>query len=334
MAAVVDIASHMPRPDRITVKALMRQPIREPRYVVPGLISEGFTLLAAPPKIGKSWLMLAVAIAAASGSYVLGIPVGTPRPVLYLALEDGENRASNRIRALGGVPDEIPLSFTFRIAPGEVLEHIARFMEEHAGDAPLVILDTLGKVMPPALPGESDFAKEYRIGSALKRIADSSPGGAIIVVHHTKKTPTADFVEAVSGTNGLSGSADTVMVIRRPRASSNGVLSVTSRDAREGEYQVRFEEGRWSLDGATLAEAEAALDNARATDRLADTQAGVLAIVQGRPGGVRATEVAEALGIPAKQAGTYLGRLVSSGRIARLHRGLYGPIQSAGLADV
>jgi AAA domain len=41
-------------------------------YVVPGLIPEGLSLLVGAPKIGKSWLSLAVALAAASGGCVLG----------------------------------------------------------------------------------------------------------------------------------------------------------------------------------------------------------------------------------------------------------------------
>lgn len=42
--------------------------------------------------------------------------------------------------------------------------------------------------------------------------------------------------------------------------------------------------------------------------------------------GVRAAEVAVALGLDEKQVGVYLGREVEDGRLARLGRGLYGPV--------
>ena len=51
------------------------------------------------PKIGKSWLAFSVALAVASGGYALGgVTVGEPRPVLLLALEDGDRRLQDRIR--------------------------------------------------------------------------------------------------------------------------------------------------------------------------------------------------------------------------------------------
>jgi hypothetical protein len=53
----------------------------------------------------------------------------------------------------------------------------------------------------------------------------------------------------VSGTNGLAGAADTIVVIRRDRTSPSGVLLVTGRDVIEASYAVEFEEGRWSLMG-------------------------------------------------------------------------------------
>jgi RecA-family ATPase len=60
-------------------------------WTVPGLLPEGFGILAAAPKIGKSWLVLSLGLAVAMGTPFLGVPV-EQRPVLYLALEDGKRR--------------------------------------------------------------------------------------------------------------------------------------------------------------------------------------------------------------------------------------------------
>jgi RecA-family ATPase len=55
---------------------------------VPGIVCEGLSLLAGPPKVGKSWLSLDLALSVAGGGKAFGaIPV-QPGPVLYLALED------------------------------------------------------------------------------------------------------------------------------------------------------------------------------------------------------------------------------------------------------
>jgi len=62
-------------------------------WVVPDLIPEGMSMLVGGPKIGKSFLSLSIALAVASGGRALGsVDVGKPRPVLLLALEDGERR--------------------------------------------------------------------------------------------------------------------------------------------------------------------------------------------------------------------------------------------------
>lgn len=54
---------------------------------MPGILPEGCCILSGHPKIGKSFLVLNVALAAASGGTVLGVEVEA-RPVLDMALED------------------------------------------------------------------------------------------------------------------------------------------------------------------------------------------------------------------------------------------------------
>ena len=61
------------------------------RWLIPGLLPEGLMLLAARPKVGKSWLALDVGIATATGGEVLGRRVERG-DVLYLALEDGDRQ--------------------------------------------------------------------------------------------------------------------------------------------------------------------------------------------------------------------------------------------------
>src|SRR5262245_52941680 len=72
----------------ISAKDLQTKTFPPMRYVLPGLIPEGLTILAARPKAKKSWLMLDVAIAVAAGRFVLGDLKPIEGDVLYLALED------------------------------------------------------------------------------------------------------------------------------------------------------------------------------------------------------------------------------------------------------
>jgi RecA-family ATPase len=168
---------------------LDRQEFPPLAWAVPEIIPEGAVLLAAAPKCGKSWLALSVALAAAEGGKALGLEI-PKRPVLYAALEDGDRRLQDRCRRLLAGSGSIPPEFKYltKIEPGRAADTIAAWLHWHPGDpAPLVILDTLGKVMPPALPGESNYQRDYQVGSSIKRIVDQRPGMTLQVIHHDRK---------------------------------------------------------------------------------------------------------------------------------------------------
>ncbi len=297
-------------------------------YHVDRLIPEGFSLMVGAPKIGKSWFVLDVLLAIAGGGYALGqIPV-EQRQVLYLGLEDGDRRLQDRCRTLlGGAP--IPESFHYmtKIEPGQVLATIDEWLDTYGGNGhPLIVVDTLGKVMPPAVLGESTYQRDYRIGSALKRLVDSRPGAALLVNHHDRKASSDDFVDAVSGTHGLAGAADTVIVLSRARHESDGLLKVTGRDVAEGEYVVELQRGSsWQLRG-NLDEAATAAIQIRVTGGLDERSRAILAYVCEHPEGVRPVEVAQALDLDRPTATVYLTRLYDTDRITKVSRGTYAPI--------
>jgi AAA domain len=290
------------------------------------VIPEGSVLLVGPPKIGKSWLVLAVSLAAATGGRVLGLPVAK-RPVLYLALEDGDRRIQDRCRKLlAGGPIPPALEYLTRVEPDRIVETIASWLGRRDQAAPLVVLDTLGKVLPPALLGESSYQRDYRIGTTLKRLADERPGMTLLVNHHDRKAGAEDFIDSVSGTHGLAGAADTVIVLTRSRQAADGRLKVTGRDVPEGEYSVRFVDGStWTLDGADLAAAARRARQARLTAGIGDRAAEIIAFVAASPPSVTAARVEQKFGRGARQ---YLKRLADTGRLRRLRRGVYASVTS------
>ena len=209
-------------------------------YAVPGIVPEGMGLLVGPPKKGKSWLVGNIGLAVARGGLALGAIRVTQRPVLYLALEDGDRRLQSRFRRLlgPGVPIPAGISRITEATPLEAMAVIAEFMGRHLDEKPLVILDTLGKVKPHKKPGEESYLVDYKIGSRLKALADAVPGSTLLVVHHTRKAEAADFVDTVSGTQGIAGSVDFVLVLTRKRHENKAILAVTGRDIRGGRVRA------------------------------------------------------------------------------------------------
>lgn len=301
-------------------------------YVVPGLIPEGLTMLVAPPKIGKSWMVLGLAKAAAEGSRAFGAIHVQQRPVLYLALEDGPRRLQDRLHSIGvtdGTPD---LMFMTDVPLGAVTT-IRTYVERFADRNPLVILDTLGKVRD-VYAGNDAYQKDYGQMSLLKDIVDDHPGSSLLIVHHTNKGERTDFVASVSGTQGLAGAADSILSIQRDRNSGDATLNVTSRDAAEGQYAVQMSErGAWSLDGPGLIEAATAAEQRRAVSGVGDKMTDIIEAVNAHPDGITPTEVEQVTGLPRNTVDVYLKRAADEERIIRKKRGLYIPVRSVSLSD-
>lgn len=297
-------------------------------YAVPGIIPEGFGLLVSPPKAGKSWLVCDIGLACAAGGLALGRVSVHQRPVLYMALEDGQRRLQSRSRhIMGGQPIPADIHFVTKSKPGTVIPMITEFLHRYSGTNPLIILDTLGKSRPPRPPGADLYAWDYAIGTQLKDTIDTEPGASLLGVHHTRKTETSDFVDSVSGSQGIAGSADFVLALSRKRHSDEALLSVTGRDIPEGEYALKTDGGLWRLDGNTLTDAARAAEQRREQKDLSDDSLVILELVNQRTE-TRAADVAEKLGIDPHKARTYLSRLADSGRIDRAARGAYRSVAS------
>jgi hypothetical protein len=311
----------------VTAAWLDQQTFPPLEWTVEGILPEGMGLLAAPPKAGKSWMVANIGLACAAGGLALAkIPVKA-RPVLYLALEDGHRRLQSRFRTL--MEDQaLPakLEVVTRASSGEALVIVDEFLRRHQHDAPLVIVDTLGKVKPPKASWEDSYQADYRFGGALKARIDTVPGGCLLLVHHTRKAESADFIDTVSGTQGIAGSADFVLVLSRKRHSDEALLAVTGRDVHENEYALTTHDGRWTLEGNNLRESATAAAKRRDFGQLGDRSREGADFVNSRPAGTRAADLALHLDIEEKVAGNLLGRLHESGRIGKRTRGLYTPL--------
>lgn len=304
----------------------------EIKYTVPGIIPEGTTVFAGAPKVGKSWAVFHIGLSVAAGTHVFGcLHPGAPRPVLYLALEDGWRRLQGRARSLlpqgKGIPSK--LNVLIEIKHGLAAETIAEWLEEHGTENPLVIIDTLGRVMPRAHAGESAYERDYRAVTQFKRLADAYPGSSIVIVHHTRKMGSDDFVDGVSGTLGITGAADTTLVLSRGRTENGGLMKVTGRDITEAEYSVdKADNGAWTLTGGSLDDARKSAATERVSEGVGDRSAEIIKLVADTPDGLGPTALAQKIGITPAAAGVYLKRLADAGRLARGGRGVYRSVDA------
>jgi len=221
-----------------------------PRWAVPGILAEGVSLLAGPPKVGKSWLTLGLALTIAAGGQALGAIDVAPGPVLYLALEDTPRRLQTRMRKLlqgRPAPAGLTLATTCPTLPEGGEQQIAAWLDRHL-DARMVVLDVFAKIRGPSSHGASAYDADYTAVGRAKRLADTY-GVAVVLVHHVRKAAADDFLAEVSGTNGLAGAADATLVLKRSRGTADGQLHITGRDVDEDELALAFDPptGHWQL---------------------------------------------------------------------------------------
>ena len=295
------------------------------QYIVPGLLPEGLSLLVGAPKTGKSWLALDLCLAVAHGGRALDSIDVPPRPVLYLALEDSERRLRQRAKALlrgQAIPDWF--YFQTSIEPGQVVALIDEWLT-YQGDQGLVVIDTLGRVMPAAHPGGSQYLHEYRVGARLQTLVSRRPGAGLTVIHHQRKAASEDFVDSVSGTHGLAGAADTIIAVTRDRGGDEGLLRITGRDIDETELALTFDTG-WTLFGCSLGAAVSAATEVKTRSALGDRSSEIVAFVNSRSEGTSASDVTKALGLDEDTAGRYLRRAAKASRIDKATRGVFLPL--------
>ncbi|MFF0723625.1 AAA family ATPase [Streptomyces sp. NPDC004134] len=301
-----------------TADELMATEFPEPRWAVPGIISEGVNLLAGPPKVGKSWLSLGLALAVAAGGRAMDSIAVDGGPVLYLALEDTPRRLQTRMRKLldsNRAPGTLTLATSCPPLPQGGGEAIAQWVERHA-DARMIVIDVFAKMRGPSAPGASAYDADYAAVGHAKRLADHY-GIAVVLVHHVRKAASDDFLTEVSGTNGLAGAADATLVLKRSRGQADGVLHVTGRDVDEAEYALRFHSGvgAWQL-----------LEGPAADHTLNQTRAVILRYVRDHPG-AKPKQITQATGLAPDLVRQTCARMANDVQLIRQSGGYVVPNQ-------
>lgn len=225
----------------VTAQTILDTDYPEPKWAVKDLIPEGVTFVAGPPKLGKSIFCLNIAVAVSQGGPALSFFDVEEGSVLYLALEDGPRRIQSRLRKLvkGKVSDSLEVVNEWPRVNQGGLEAIDAWINSRK-DARLLIVDTL-KCIRPATTGHDNrnaYDADYEAIAPLTKLV--SQRVALLIVHHTRKALAEDPLATVSGSYGLTGAADGVLVLARSRNKSNATLSVIGRDVEEQELALEF----------------------------------------------------------------------------------------------
>lgn len=216
------------------------------RFCIRGLLPQGLCVLGGAPKVGKSWLVLDWCIRIARGEPIWGMET-TLGTTLYLCLEDTLQRVQHRVYCMSeeGTPNAYFATAVGTLAD-DLEEQISSFLLSHP-DTVLIVVDTFQMVRGNS--NEPSYGGDYQDMQKLKRIADDN-NITVLLVHHLRKQGDRDPVNRLSGTTGISGAVDAVLVLdRKERAQNAALLICTGRDVEYRELELKFSKERcvWDL---------------------------------------------------------------------------------------
>lgn len=219
-----------------TLGALQSHPVDPVRWAIAGWFPEGVTLLAGDPKINKSWLALQACLSVGYGVPFLGAFETQGGEALYLALEDTEYRIASRVRLMLAAYDmqwPSTVSLKHRIAPASEggIDWLDAWLEAHP-DAQLLVIDTFDWFRDAIDNRRTNAYRADREAVGILGALAKRHRLAVVVIHHTNKgnAMSDDWMDGISGTKGLSGTADMIMRLKKPRGAIDAILHRVGRD--------------------------------------------------------------------------------------------------------
>jgi hypothetical protein len=283
------------------------------KYIVPDYLAEGATLFAGKPKLGKSWMVLDWCLAVAFGGIAFDAIKCEQGDVLYAALEDNERRLQRRLKQRLAAHQEWPARLTLRTEMRRINDGLLDEIREWTGlvEKPrLVVIDTLACVRPPRRANEVPYEADYAAVAPLQALA-AELGIAIVIVHHVRKMGSDDPLDTVSGTTGLTGGVDSIIVLSRDGQGTT--LTGRGRDLEDFENAVELEKttGRWRI-----------LGNADEARRSKERNA-VLKVLRESGEAMGPKDIAAAAGLKYENVRVLLPKMVKDDELSKGERGSY-----------
>jgi len=196
-----------------------------------------------------------------------------------------------------------------RLEDGGLIQ-LRRWIDE-ASQPRLVVIDTFAKVRRQKGGSEGVYDSDYLSAAPLKALADET-GVAIVVIHHVRKQAAdSDPLDTVSGSTGLTGAVDTILILNR---GTDGVtLYGRGRDIQEIDTAMQFEKDvcRWRVLGDA------------AEVRTSDERKKLLEALRVEDGPMSPREVAIVTGHAYGSVRALFMKMARDGEVAKVGRGKY-----------
>jgi len=199
-------------------------------YLIDQLLPKGsFTLVSGPPKVGKSFLTILMAISLATGREFMGRKVAPPQRVLFVEEEDGAQLVVRRIKLLCkglNLKEEEKANLkknlffwprngllisvrTDGLLVCELNDDIKKI------NADVVIVDVLALIHD----GDENSVRDMVVVlKTLVAYQDDNEGLTMVILHHTnKQTSASGTMNSIRGSSAISGRTDNALFLGKER---------------------------------------------------------------------------------------------------------------------
>jgi len=301
------------RPQTFTDVDLDCTEFPQPTFTIPGLVPNGLTILAGKPKVGKSLLAYNLGLCLASGQKALGAIPLDPCEVLYMVLEETPGKIKSKLAKMRGtspLTNRIHFAFSWNAVDKKGLEDLDEWLKDHPA-VKLVVIDTFSRFRGWKA-SRLGYDRGYEAVALIKKVADEK-GVAIVLIHHLRKTSAEDQMDQVMGTVGITGAADSILILSRQRLNSGSELFITGRDIEEMNIALQFDSD--SLSWRFVGDAE--------EHRLSKERQEVIQLLKDAKGPLKLKDIASALGKKEPGVHKHLTSLLEAGLIEQPGYGLY-----------
>ena len=227
-------------------------------FIVENLLTPGLSMLAADPKLGKSWFALLMCLRISQGQSFLGYKT-TKSACMYLALEDSDNRVKTRIKKLydgSTLPDTFGYCLEVNDLSNGLIEQL-EMVYNSVNNLRVIVIDTLQCIRGSFNNKDGGaYGYDYKEMNMLKNFAKKH-NLAILLIHHTSKADVpGDPFFSISGTRGITGALDLMMVMKKEDVNDKQAkLFIRGRDVDSDAFVVEMQNCKWVKVG-TVAEME------------------------------------------------------------------------------
>jgi len=222
-----------------TIRSMEHKPLQ---YAINSILPHGLFILAGSPKVGKSWLVLDICIAIATGGDIWGYRANQCG-VLYYALEDNWRRINDRVNLLDTENTDMS-GFRVKLSAPGISNGLLGEIDKHMAMYPntsLIVIDTFEHIRNRDTTKQTLYSADYSDIKAL-RCVTSKYELTLLLVHHTRKmNDENDPINNISGSTGLTGATDGNWVLEKVKRTENHAkLTIDNRDTEGFCFDLKF----------------------------------------------------------------------------------------------